>query len=229
MGITWCTKLRMSKALGFTEEASPSSLQEALGFLSAPSVTAEALMVGRQSSQELKCWLETSGVTAQKAHGDSLRGQAYSYLQAPGPSSRERSGTWVQLSPPPCPRGGCTVPAFLATLYRGEEGPQDLQDPVRKSFLRDTGENPCRLDWSVWASGPDLFQQTSRIDSQDCSGRAKLVTANSGEGSAPTAGTQGGFCYTRAQPVTVFAITLAFTPEHHPAVPCFSAKGEGKG
>lgn len=69
MGITWCTKLRMSKALGFTEEASPSSLQEALGFPSAPSVAVEALMVGRRRSQELECWLDTSGVIAQKAHG----------------------------------------------------------------------------------------------------------------------------------------------------------------
>lgn len=69
MGSTLCTKLRLSKALGFTEEASLSSLQEALGFPSAPSVAAEALMVGRQRSQELECWLETSGVMAQKAHG----------------------------------------------------------------------------------------------------------------------------------------------------------------
>lgn len=112
-------------------------------------------------------------------------------------------------------------PCFLGHL--SVEGKKDHR------ISRDTGEKPCHSDWSVWASGPALFQQTSRTDSQECSGRAKLVTANSGEEGRPTAGPRSGFCYTRARPVTVFAITtLASTQEHHPAAPCFSAKGEGK-
>lgn len=131
------------------------------------------------------------------------------------PSSTEQSGTWVQPSPPPHPRGVCMVPAFLVTSLSKGRRTTGPPGPMQKSLLRDMEGEP-------WAPGPDLFQQISRIDSQDCCGRANLVTANAGE---PAAGTPSGFCYTRTQLVAVFAITdLAFIQEEHtthPAAPCF--------
>lgn len=71
---------------------------------------------------------------------------------------------------------------------------------------------------------------TNIKDSQDCSGHAKLITANAGEKNRPTAGTRSGFCYTRTRLVTVFAITdLASVQEEHTITLPHASADRGKG
>lgn len=113
---------------------------------------------------------------------------------------------------PPCPRGVCG-PRFLGHLSNERDHRTSRAQCRTASSGQQLKVLPLRSEsLGFWARS----FSTNIKDSQDCSGSAKLITANAGEKNRPTAGTRSGFCYTRTQLVTVFAITdLASVQEEH--------------
>lgn len=106
-------------------------------------------------------------------------------------------------------------PDFLATSLLRRRRTTGCSGPIAEEppWGQQRKVLPLRLEnVGFWARSVS----TNIKDSQDCSGHAKLITANAGEKNRPVSGTRSGFCYTRTRLVTVFAITdLASTQEEH--------------